>query len=116
MKQKQKQKPDLGMHACACGCGARLSTADLAREQWLSDIAGPPGGMRVNLAPSVASDQRRHAAEPTTELICASCGVAFELEVWLAEFLDTWGMERPRCEGCNNRRRDRAADGLRRTA
>lgn len=109
-----KAKP-LVLVACACGCGGKLSYDDAARERWLSDIAGEPGGGHIASAPPPAM-QHVSPPEPTTVLRC-SCGDAVELAVYLADFLARWGTGRPRCANCNARRIERANDErARRTA
>lgn len=106
----------IAMVPCACGCGAMLSPEDAAREQWLSDLAGPATGTRISMAPAARTSHSAQAAEPTTTLECASCHRSFQLLTFLAEFLGRWATERPRCEDCNNRRRRPVDETARRYA
>lgn len=88
---------------CPCGCALQLSHRDLAREQWLAEIAGdgPADGARINLTPTgPGSSDLIGEREPMAVMDCDECGRSTPVLAYLAEMLARWRMGGPLCDDC----------------
>lgn len=91
---------------CPCGCALQLSPSDLGKLNWLNELSGFRNGdeMTINLTSSKGDSSRYSlfADEPTRTLRC-TCGADVDVAVYIADFLDRWGMGRPNCERCHRK-------------
>jgi hypothetical protein len=91
---------------CPCGCALQLSPSDLGKLNWLNELSGFRTGneMLINLTSSKGDSLRfsLFAPEPTKTLECR-CGADVEVAVYIADFLDRWGMGEPNCERCHRK-------------